>query len=575
MNSIGFSNFRQFDKLDPLRIKEISILVGKNNSGKSTVVKSILLINHFLKAKNVTKFSFSPKVIDDTNIINFGRAKNVARPKNDKIEFTYVKNQFKIDLTLFGKEDDVDVSVFNFSILDQKRLLHFNFDSIGKNLTISRKKVGDIRNKENISYFDKMVKSYTERLKEESLVMGSREHLEIIDQLNMYKEKRNAFIHSQVSETKIITLFKAPSKVYYEITDINHLIALEHMLEDELQSKKFNSDYLRGNYKVQREYALLKYKLKIVKSRKKILQTKIEWCASHYEVEYNFATQTDPLEIIYSFIENVKEEILKNSMDSQAVGENLRYLNQRNFYDDIFEIKQSLNTFRGYFFDADIQFVEAGNSKQPTLFNIRDNKNKLSRLFHRFCSEKIQIGDSAYRFIRHWLREFEIGNVLTIHQYAGEAYEVSLGVGKLNKKRFLSDMGSGSIQIMTLLLAIAIAIQQVRKNKEYVTLIFEEPEQNLHPRLQSKLPELFHKVYSDFGICFIVETHSEYFVRSTQVIVNKNEYEVLPNYNPFSVTYFSDELKQWEMTYNQDGRFNETFGEGFFDEAWKLTSQII
>ena len=111
--------------------------------------------------------------------------------------------------------------------------------------------------------------------------------------------------------------------------------------------------------------------------------------------------------------------------------------------------------------------------------------------------------------------------------------------------------------------------------KEYVILIFEEPELNLHTRFQSKLPELFHRVYSDFGICFIIETHSEYFVRSTQVIVKRNEYEVLPNYNPFSVTYFSDKLKQWEMTYNPDGRFNETFGEGFFDEAWTLTSQII
>ena len=339
---------------------------------------------------------------------------------------------------------------------------------------------------------------------------------------------------------------------------------------------KFNPVDLKENYKLKREYAVLKYKLELVKKRKKLLKTKIEWAASHYEVEYNFTTQTDPLEIIYSLIENVKEGIAKISLDSEGVDdENLRYLNQRNLYDDIFEIKQSLNTFRAYFFDADIQFVEAGNSKQPTLFNIRDNKNKLSRLVHRYYSEKIQIGDSAHRFIRHWLREFEIGNVLTINQYAGEAYEVSIGIGKIGKKKYLSDMGSGTIQIMTLLLTIAIAIQQVRKKKEYVILIFEEPELNLHPRLQSKLPELFHRVYSDFGICFIIETHSEYFVRSTQVIVKRNEYEVLPNYNPFSVTYFSDKLKQWEMTYNPDGRFNETFGEGFFDEAWTLTSQII
>ena len=42
MRYIAFKNFRRFENLDPMWLAPISIFVGGNNSGKSTVVKGIL-----------------------------------------------------------------------------------------------------------------------------------------------------------------------------------------------------------------------------------------------------------------------------------------------------------------------------------------------------------------------------------------------------------------------------------------------------------------------------------------------------------------------------------------------------
>ena len=42
-NKIGFSNFRKFANFPEIDLGDITILVGGNNSGKSTLVKAFLL----------------------------------------------------------------------------------------------------------------------------------------------------------------------------------------------------------------------------------------------------------------------------------------------------------------------------------------------------------------------------------------------------------------------------------------------------------------------------------------------------------------------------------------------------
>ena len=79
----------------------------------------------------------------------------------------------------------------------------------------------------------------------------------------------------------------------------------------------------------------------------------------------------------------------------------------------------------------------------------------------------------------------------------------------------------------------------------------------------------------------IIETHSEYLIRRTQVIVSEENYkteEDLLENNPFNVVYFDKESQEYpfyNMEYNTAGGFKRSFMPGFFDEASKLDMEII
>ena len=153
--------------------------------------------------------------------------------------------------------------------------------------------------------------------------------------------------------------------------------------------------------------------------------------------------------------------------------------------------------------------------------------------------------------------------------------------GEIEQSVGLADLGMGSIQVMIILFRLASMISYYTAwdipepdgKTVLPTIIIEEPEQNLHPALQSKLAELFYQVNSDYGFRFIIETHSEYLIRKTQVEVAKHKGEEWEN--PFAVYYFPVEGTPYPMEYRTDGKFSNEFGKGFFDEASELAFQIF
>lgn len=82
----------------------------------------------------------------------------------------------------------------------------------------------------------------------------------------------------------------------------------------------------------------------------------------------------------------------------------------------------------------------------------------------------------------------------------------------------------------------------------------------------------------DYGFKFIVETHSEYLVRRSQVIVaaeNKKSKDKLKKWlNPFKVYYFPADGNPYDMEYATDGYFEKPFGKGFFNVSSELSLDL-
>ena len=109
------------------------------------------------------------------------------------------------------------------------------------------------------------------------------------------------------------------------------------------------------------------------------------------------------------------------------------------------------------------------------------------------------------------------------------------------------------------------------------TIAIEEPELHLHPNYQSKLAEMFYDAYSNYGVQFIVETHSEYLVRKMQVMVADKEFSLKSK--DLSLNYI--DMGKDGISYNkhitikEDGRLSEPFGPGFFDESKSLVMKMM
>lgn len=194
-------------------------------------------------------------------------------------------------------------------------------------------------------------------------------------------------------------------------------------------------------------------------------------------------------------------------------------------------------------------------------------------------------------FIRKWIGKdgLNIGKELVIARET-EGLGFYLNIKKEDgSMESLADLGHGVTQITSILLQIETVIMenvinQAKNRSEFfpeallspAIIAIEEPEVSLHPCFQSLLADIFYDAATNCGrqIVFLVETHSEYLVRKTQVLVSEFNKKDFKN-NPFAVYYFQEDGEVYELGYKETGRFTRPFGPGFFDESAKSMYQIL
>lgn len=209
-------------------------------------------------------------------------------------------------------------------------------------------------------------------------------------------------------------------------------------------------------------------------------------------------------------------------------------------------------------------------------------------------------------FINKWIKGFGIGDRIAIEPVEnGIGYMIKIYAEESDTDgRLLADYGYGISQLVSILLEIETAIMRAKieldsaKVVDYTkgvlslsalfgtspdtqhfapsTIAIEEPEIHLHPRYQSLLAEMFVDAYHNYGVQFIVETHSEYLVRKIQTMIGGK----MLSTQSISILYVEDTPKNVAQRIRQipvaeDGRLREPFGSGFFDEADSLAMNLL
>ena len=226
----------------------------------------------------------------------------------------------------------------------------------------------------------------------------------------------------------------------------------------------------------------------------------------------------------------------------------------------------------------EIVYIYAHAISQNVVFSTKDYSNDyVSQTVHDFAEPAVQANENVRPFVQKWLKEFQIGKDYEIISIGGEAHVVNI-ISADGSKVNMADKGMGAIQLIVLLFRLAKIMTGKLVDTEHNLIVIEEPELNLHPSLQSKLADFFYIMNREHHFRFIVETHSEYLVRKTQVFVMKDKLAEEGHENPFAVYYFdgnNTEQPYYEMEYQPDGAFANDFGKGFYDEAFNLAFEIL
>lgn len=562
MSSIGFDNFRKFAKFPTIDLGDVTILVGGNNSGKSTLVKAFLLCVDNLRlmrmndgGRNLFKFT-KPIFRFDANEFHDVKVKTFSRAIHNKVVDSFDLNtlkDFKGLPTTITFRFSLGQFVFKFVVTGDR----------DKDLTTGE--VNEISIEDEEAHIRFWANYDKHRMAYEVLNADGQEQFGLLSQLwHEYKDAKVALDKAN-DEGDLENITNLTTKLDKIVMQINSMSDRDDENQELTEEEILNiaEKFLKKNNPVKADYVL-------------------------------------PLGILFDEVgENVVLNVISNIINFATTGINKpekkkgqdpgEYMADLDTYDhllsfqdaiklDLDIIMKSRRDLEMLIYNLGVEYISAHSANQNTLYNTADRNDYIAQTVHEFYRERINAGESEHVFVRNWMQSFGIGVDFTINSISGEAYQVIIK-DEDGTSVPLADKGMGAIQMMILLLRLATIIRRNKNASIPTTIVIEEPEQNLHPKMQSKLAELFEEMATRNNCTFIIETHSEYIVRKAQVLVREANYiddSDLEEHNPFKIYYLpEDGSDRYEMVFRTDGCFENDFGEGFFDEAENLALKIL
>jgi len=163
--------------------------------------------------------------------------------------------------------------------------------------------------------------------------------------------------------------------------------------------------------------------------------------------------------------------------------------------------------------------------------------------------------------VKYWIKRFDLGSdvkIRTIGRHSG-FFQIVITNPKTNVDATISNVGFGVSQVLPLI------VEGFYSNSNS-TILIEQPEIHLHPKIQADLGDLLIELTKS-GRTIVVETHSEHLIsRLTRRIAEGDSLRK----DDLAIYYFSQEenkTKIENIKMNEFGQF-ENWPEGFFEEDY-------
>lgn len=577
INKIGVENFRVFKKFTEFELRPITLLTGPNNAGKSSFTKLLLLLkdgvqnlNFHEGLHNLESFDKVLSWDNEDEVLKLRFENRIPILSNDFfVEYNYVKGKIN-EITI--ADNDIILLKFSHQKSNVDNLTGFIFNY---NLKINF----------NITYFIDLIYS----------LQIERELLQKLENSSILKTTKKSFKDFNLNENQefIDTNFGNLRQKYS--TEINHDITGEiiHLIRDSALLNEINK--LKKNYLL---YDIIANGKNITDDYKKELLEIQEQEFSNILFHYTNSSDLDLnnfIDVLKHSIKQInstvkskiqffyKKELSCNTIEIKESALGILIFTEKLYDNEIAEGKffaatlfEQLNKFfHGIEYDfKKLEYISPNRGSQKRVLSNK-SENDIDEIVVAFFQKK----DKNIDYLNKILEILEIPGELIVERFENVISVVYLKTK--DRKITLSDLGYGYSQIIPIILKL---INMISYNQEINfpsegTIIIEEPEANLHPNLQSKLADVFVttlKFYPDLK--FIIETHSEYFIRKLQFLTANKEItadsSVIYYFNADRyVTYQEPKVKKIEIRNN--GNLSDTFGPGFYDETTRLQFDLM
>jgi len=167
-----------------------------------------------------------------------------------------------------------------------------------------------------------------------------------------------------------------------------------------------------------------------------------------------------------------------------------------------------------------------------------------------------------------WLQYLGVAEAVDTADRGKLGHELQVRTPGVTRSHDLTHAGVGLSQVLPILVSALLA-------SEDTTLVFEQPELHLHPRVQSRLADFFLSM-ALLGKQCVIETHSEYLINRLRFRIASSTKEA--PLSPMVKIYFVENRENGstfrEVAVNDYGAIPD-WPEGFFDESQDQAEQIL
>lgn len=517
--SLGVKNFRSFREKTDIKLKPITVFVGKNSCGKSSFLRLFPLFRQSIEAHTTGPILWFGRYVD------FGDFNNVLFKGAEEKEITFY---FKIKCSHYIKDYDD----FFKNKKGERKLTDFTVElTIEPNNQKTKYK--------NLNIFSDNFKIFINQQPQNTIKV-------LIENFN----KKEEFNISKVYIKKSGLSYLLPVLQYETKWGENSEFFSDKYLEN-LFYRDFRSfDYLYSSYKELNKYLSNKvHESKVLPVLSDITIKEINEKGLYNFLKKNLKNNKDFINDLnknYSkiyeaiapklLLANLNPLLLNIDEDLNITFSNIRYIAP------IRAITERFYRFQ----DLQIDEMDHTGSNMAMLLNSLSSKDK--KLFGEWVKKNFNFSVEV--------------------DESGPHYAINI-IDENAIKYNISDMGFGYSQLLPIIMSLWLETKkkETKKNQQNNDLFFviEQPELHLHPAYQFQLGKLFSKIIakaSQSNIKIIVETHSQYFINALGESVEQKQISK----DDISIVVFNKKDKETEIQeayFDEDGTL-ENWPIGFF-----------